>query len=112
MAGCFGNNTEDKAMERELFRFLAEQDQGLDALEQRIEDLWQEAATDEGAVKLENDWELLLNKLPAIVKMIAECKLQASVWQPERKERMAALGEDLVLMLGDELERIAERLNG
>ncbi len=111
MAGCFGNIPEDRAMEQELSRFLAEQDQGLDALEQRIEDLWQEAATDEGAVKLANDWELLLNQLPAIVQMVAECKLQAPYWQPERKERMAALGEDLVLMLGDELERIAERKN-
>ena len=111
MAGCYGNNQEDRAMERELFRFLAEQDRWLDAIEKRIEDLYQEAATDEGAVKLANDWELLLNQLPAIIQMVAECKLQAPCWQPERKERMAALGEDLVLMLGDELERIAERKN-
>ncbi len=110
MAGCFGNSPEDKAMERELFRFLAEQDQGLDELEQKISDLFEFAATDEGAAKLEQDWELLLNQLPAIVKMIAEAKQQASVFYPERKDRMAALGSDLVLMLGDELELIAERM--
>lgn len=111
MAGCYGNSQEDRAMERELFRFLAEQDRGEDELEQKISDLFEFAATDEGAAKLEQDWELLLNQIPAIVKMVAECKLQAPCWQPERKERMAALGEDLVLMLGDELERIAERKN-
>ena len=110
MAGCFGNSPEDKAMERELFRFLAEQDQGLDELEQKISDLFEFAATDEGAAKLEHDWELLLNQLLAIIKMIAEAKQQASVFYPERKDRMAALGSDLVLMLGDELEKIAERM--
>ena len=107
MAGCFGNSAEDKAMERELYRWLDEQDAGLDALETRIESLFETAATEEGAAKLEFDWELLLNQLPAIVRLISEAKIQAPMWQPERKERMAALGEDLVLMLGDEFERIA-----
>jgi hypothetical protein len=110
MAGCYGNSQEDRAMEQELFRFLAEQDRGEDELEQKISDLFEFAATDEGAAKLEQDWELLINQLPAIVKMIAEAKQQASVFYPERKDRMAALGSDLVLMLGDELEKIAERM--
>ena len=53
---------------------------------------------------------MLITQMPAIVKMIAEAKQQASVFYPERKDRMAALGSDLVLMLGDELEKIAERM--
>ena len=110
MAGCYGNTAEDRHFESLLHKYLDEQDAEMDAHELRIAQLWEDATTEAESQCLVDDWEVLLNQLPAVIRLIAEAKEQASPWQPERKLRMAALGEDLVLLLGDELERVANHM--
>lgn len=110
MAGCYGNTVEDRHFAASLTQYLSEQDAAMDAHELRIAQLWEDATTEAESQCLADDWEVLLNQLPAVIRLIAEAKEQASPWQPERKLRMAALGEDLVLLLGDELERVANHM--
>lgn len=110
MAGCYGVSKEDRHFDSLLHKYLDEQDAQLDAHELRIAQLWEDAITEAGSKCFADDWEVLLQQLPAVIRLIAEAKEQASPWQPERKDRMAALGEDLLLLLGDELERVANHM--
>lgn len=110
MAGCYGNTVEDLHFERQLIDYLDEQYAAMDAQKLRIAQLWEDATTEAESQCLVDDWEVLLQQLPSVIRLIAEAKEQASPWQPERKDRMAALGEDLVLLLGDELERVAHHM--
>ena len=110
MAGCYGNSKEDRARERELFSYLAKQDSWEEKVNNIQSTIWMDL-TDQSKVEgLVNGYELLLGKLPEIVRHIAEAHFTACVWQPERKDRLAALGVDILRMLEDEIEQLAIRM--
>ena len=108
MAGCFGSEKEDRAMEKDLFRFLASQAEN-GAVEAVASDLMQKADSPEYAGKLVSDFEMMLERVPEIIAAACEAKKTADslkkfeirAWTYEQ------LGRSVVKMIEEEAMRIA-----
>lgn len=109
MAGCFSNvDREDRAMEKDLFRFLAAQADST-AEEAVTADLMGKAVSLEYAQNIAFDYECMQGKLPELIA--AACEAHATVegmaifsarsWVYEQ------LGRQIVKMVESEMSRIA-----
>ena len=62
MAGCYGNSAEDRAMEADLFRFLASQaDDKADRINDRVNEFWESASDIVKAIDLDFNNEITAN---------------------------------------------------
>lgn len=108
MSGCYGSSKEDRAMEADLFRFLAAQSDS-SAVEETAQDILNKAATAEYASSLVFDYEMMLERVPEIIAAACEAKrvadsipqFNARAWTYEQ------LGRSVVKMIEQEAIRIA-----
>jgi len=109
MTGCFSNvDREDRAMEADLFRFLASQQES-DAVEAVASDMMQKAASPEYAGRLFFDFEMMLERVPEIIAAACEAKKTADS-TPQFSSRAwtyEQLGRSVVQMIEQEATRIA-----
>jgi hypothetical protein len=109
MAGCFGGSAEDKAMEADLFRFLASQAED-SAIQDVVDDLMLKATDKKFTESLCSDWDFLQQQIGEIANTVAKHALVAerATNRDASHIQYALLGQKMVDIMRKALLTIAK----
>ncbi len=99
MAGCYGNSPEDRARERELYRYLDSQVDKSEAIDTRTNELWERLHDGDFAEKLASDYEIFVGIEAEILRAVAYSRENIS---------LASLYQTMTTAIGRKLRKIAE----